>query len=607
MSCSDLAAFVEGVTSDCCTTAVAKCEGDQITHITLEGQTLSGLPDFSVFQELVVLTIKDMDIGSKDYSEVVSDFKLRLAASSLQFIELSNLGIGGSLDCSLQRVTILDLSDNNISGDIPSCFNGPSQQLKINNNQITGTIPAAVTDYTPQIFAINNPIVGLSSYKPVSLGLQGTKIQSLDLLKLNPAIFTLEVSFKLSSIERISSFTKLITLMILDAEMTGELPQLPNSLKELNLANNRFTGQLKALSIKDCGDNTGNSFDCASPEIAGICNLKACSDNLTESIPSSVSTKSAPTVEQGSSPPSSATSIAFVGVGLIIFLFLTLMMLRRKQKYNLYKWSSIKDRFARAFKLFFVKLGLKSRKNPELVANSSPNSQNSLHLSASRSMNMNSDVSSPKENKRKRNSSLLASLGFRIGKSDLKIDAKDNERMEKLNKLSKFSSILSSDDSSDECTYSAKEISSATADMLTEYVDDAPQADQESQGVAKLVSNVMNPKNTERIYSANVPKTVSCSRDETLENDTRLASRKASRTVDEETEQKPVNYNSEPMGESRRVVADSPIILVTPEIEGVPKSRVKTIVHEINKIDTKSTRMNYKSSLSPHSIYHKPF
>eukprot|EP00835_Amoeboradix_gromovi_P004718 NODE_386_length_9538_cov_0.348766.p3 type:complete len:408 gc:universal NODE_386_length_9538_cov_0.348766:3534-4757(+) len=340
MSCSDLSNFVRVPSSgtDCCKTEKVKCIGNQITTIIVSSEGFVDEPDFSKFQSLDTIILHNMNMGTKDYSSIIKDYKIS-EVPNLQFLEMTRMGITGSLDCELPKLSVLNLSMNNLVGDIPSCFNGPSQELNLNNNQISGLVPSSVADVTPVIKIMFNPIIGLSSYKATSLYLQYTKIPDLDLATVNRDINTLQVSFNLVNLEELTQFNNLTILMVLSAGMSGELPLLPDSLRQINLGGNSFSGPIKAKNILDCGKNIGDSFTCGfSSTTAKSCNISLCDESLIKSI---ISDQGHVTNFNSSVPETSSLSLTplesggiICGAAVLVFLVSFLIYKKRVSTLN---------------------------------------------------------------------------------------------------------------------------------------------------------------------------------------------------------------------------------------------------------------------------------
>ncbi|CAH8392661.1 unnamed protein product [Eruca vesicaria subsp. sativa] len=169
-------------------------------------------------------------------------------------IKLPGLELSGTLGFMLDKLTSLtelDLSNNNLGGDLPYQLPQNLQRLNLANNQFTGAVQ----------YSISN----MASLKYLNLGHNQLKGQvSVDFSKLT-SLTTLDFSFNsftLSLPGTFSSLTSLKSLYLQNNQFSGTLNVLAGlPLETLNIANNDFTGwipsTLKGINlIKD-----GNSFN----------------------------------------------------------------------------------------------------------------------------------------------------------------------------------------------------------------------------------------------------------------------------------------------------------------------------------------------------------
>ncbi|KAJ4717682.1 Strubbelig-receptor family protein [Melia azedarach] len=146
-------------------------------------------------------------------------------------LKLSGLGLSGSMGyqlSSLTALTNLDMSNNNLGGDIPYSLPPNLQRLNLGNNQFTGNVPYSIS--------------------------QMKSLKYLD-LSFNSLTGNLPQSF--------SSLSSLSSLYLQNNQFTGPIDVLANlPLDNLNVANNHFTGwipeQLKNINLQKDG-NTWNS------------------------------------------------------------------------------------------------------------------------------------------------------------------------------------------------------------------------------------------------------------------------------------------------------------------------------------------------------------
>lgn len=157
-------------------------------------------------------------------------------------IKLPGLGLNGTMQGwvlqNLKYLQALDVSNNNISGEMPQQFPANITQLYMNNNQFTGGLPQL--DQSPSLLIIdlsNNILTG----------------------NINPQIFTTLVAltsldFSYNQLQgplpdTVNSMVALQTMNLQNNQLSGQLPtslsQLTN-LQTFNIENNQFTGNLPA-------------------------------------------------------------------------------------------------------------------------------------------------------------------------------------------------------------------------------------------------------------------------------------------------------------------------------------------------------------------------
>ncbi|KAK8524716.1 hypothetical protein V6N13_015728 [Hibiscus sabdariffa] len=167
-------------------------------------------------------------------------------------IKLSNLGLSGTLGYSLQSLTSLkelDLSHNNLAGDIPYNIPQNLQRLNFEFNQFTGGVPYSISQMLSLQYlnlahnqlqnALNDMFWSLSS------------LSTLD-LSFNSLTGSLPTSFQ--------NLTGISSMYLQNNQFSGTIDVLANlPLDNLDVSNNRFTGwvpdQLKSITKKD-----GNSW-----------------------------------------------------------------------------------------------------------------------------------------------------------------------------------------------------------------------------------------------------------------------------------------------------------------------------------------------------------
>ncbi|KAJ6327341.1 hypothetical protein OIU78_014257 [Salix suchowensis] len=177
------------------------------------------------------------------------------SGSRVTEIKLPSLGLSGSLGyqlTSLTAVTNLDMSYNNLAGNIPYQLPPNLQQLNLANNQFNGGIPYSISQ--------------LLSLKYLNLGHNQLQNQLGDIFGQLPSLSTLDLSFNSLTGDLPRSFSSLSSMQSMylqNNQFTGSINVLANlPLENLNVGNNRFTGwipsQLNSINLQKDG-NSWNS------------------------------------------------------------------------------------------------------------------------------------------------------------------------------------------------------------------------------------------------------------------------------------------------------------------------------------------------------------
>ena len=155
-------------------------------------------------------------------------------------LELTNNNLSGSLPSSLSALSLaeLRLADNQLSGPIPASLGKLTnlQTIQLNNNHLSGSIPTELGSipYLEELQVYNNQ---LSGSIPASLGSQ-TYMQYLS-LGHNQLSGSIPPS--------LGKLTKLLSLDLTNNQLTGSIPaslgNLPY-LSGLNLGHNRLSGPI---------------------------------------------------------------------------------------------------------------------------------------------------------------------------------------------------------------------------------------------------------------------------------------------------------------------------------------------------------------------------
>ncbi|MFQ6643772.1 hypothetical protein Gotur_017991 [Gossypium turneri] len=167
-------------------------------------------------------------------------------------IKLSNLALSGSVGYSLQSLTSLkelDLSNNNLAGDIPYDIPQNLQRLNLAFNQFTGSVP----------YSINQ----MHSLQYLNLAHNQLQNQLSDMFGPLSSLSTLDLSFNSLTGDLPESFknlTSMNSMYLQNNQLTGTIDVLANlPLNTLYVSNNHFTGwipdQLKSINLQKDGNS----------------------------------------------------------------------------------------------------------------------------------------------------------------------------------------------------------------------------------------------------------------------------------------------------------------------------------------------------------------
>ncbi|CAN6893419.1 unnamed protein product [Brassica oleracea var. botrytis] len=168
-------------------------------------------------------------------------------------IKLSGLGLSGSLGFMLDKltsVTELDLSNNNLGGDLPYQLPPNLERLNLANNQFTGSAQYSISLMTPLKY------LNLAHNQLKQLAIDFTKLTSLSILDLSSNTITGSLP------NTMTSLTSAKSIYLQNNQFTGTIDVLATlPLENLNIANNRFTGwipdSLRGINLQ----KDGNSFN----------------------------------------------------------------------------------------------------------------------------------------------------------------------------------------------------------------------------------------------------------------------------------------------------------------------------------------------------------
>ncbi|KAJ3692012.1 hypothetical protein LUZ60_012362 [Juncus effusus] len=202
-----------------------------------------------------------LDLSNNSFS---GSLPLKFQAPSLSILILSNNLFNGSIGrsiCELTSLQILNLSGNNISGNLPYCWPTTLQVLDLTNNKLSGNIPSSISQLKMLLVLQinNNSLVG---ELPSSL----QYCRDLSVLDLGQNQFFGRIPEWLG--DNLSNLTE---LRLRSNSFSGMIPSnimRPRNLQVLDLADNNFVGpipqnldNLMAMASKTQNVKNNTSYD----------------------------------------------------------------------------------------------------------------------------------------------------------------------------------------------------------------------------------------------------------------------------------------------------------------------------------------------------------
>ncbi|CAL1376264.1 unnamed protein product [Linum trigynum] len=174
------------------------------------------------------------------------------SGSRVTEIKLSGLGLSGTMGYqldSLKSLKSLDMSSNNLGGNIPYQLPQNLERLNLANNQFNGGIPYSISQ--------------MASLKYLSLAHNQLQNQLGDMFGSLTSLSTLDISSNQLAgnlPESFGSLPSMTNMYLQNNQFTGTIDVLASlPLQTLNIANNRFTGwvpqQLSSINIIKDGNN----------------------------------------------------------------------------------------------------------------------------------------------------------------------------------------------------------------------------------------------------------------------------------------------------------------------------------------------------------------
>ncbi|KAK9937224.1 hypothetical protein M0R45_014028 [Rubus argutus] len=169
--------------------------------------------------------------------------------TELTFLALTNAGISGGIPeewlfKTSSYITILDLSENNISGKLPFRFNFPNVEfIELSHNRFNGPLQLLSTNM-PVLQALTLSYNYLNGTIPSSI----CSIQSLNRLSLGNN----QLSGKFP--QEWGLWSNIESLDVSNNNLSGNIPTsmgIPTSLEILNMENNHFSGEIPS-ALQNC-------------------------------------------------------------------------------------------------------------------------------------------------------------------------------------------------------------------------------------------------------------------------------------------------------------------------------------------------------------------
>ncbi|RRT54056.1 hypothetical protein B296_00038538 [Ensete ventricosum] len=226
------------------------CNGGNVAGVVLDNHGISGHADLSVFANLTMLS--KLSMANNNLSGSLPDNLADL--SSLESLDISNNAFSGELPWGigkLRSLKNLTLAGNNFTGPVPDSIGGLAsiKSLDVSRNFLSGPLPASLTGLR-NLESLNLSRNGFSKSIPTGMELIPT-LESVDLSR-NQLDAGVDWNFLMqsSSIIHVDFSGNLLTS---SPKELKSLSDISETIRYLNLSNNRLTGPLIGVGISTFG------------------------------------------------------------------------------------------------------------------------------------------------------------------------------------------------------------------------------------------------------------------------------------------------------------------------------------------------------------------
>ncbi|MBT9555408.1 MAG: hypothetical protein IV100_05220, partial [Myxococcales bacterium] len=234
--------------------------------------------------------------------------------NAMTSLSLTNCNLSGSLPPRIHpSLASLFLFNNKLSGTLPDEFfpmNSNLTTLRLEGNEFTGTLPNSLSRATKLVtLEIACPwskvplnldrfslLTGLTRLNLNSVEFTPVTIGTSFVNALNDTLavfFGANVNFNRATLAPWANFTKLVTLQLVNANLTGTVPLLASSLTQLSLDRNDLVGDLQYASMPNLvrlavGNTKLNWMTTAIGRLSSLTSLTATFTNATGPLPTEI-------------------------------------------------------------------------------------------------------------------------------------------------------------------------------------------------------------------------------------------------------------------------------------------------------------------------------